>query len=166
MSSNLTSTEINVTEVSSLDKKRHEDNNLTKEQTDKRDLLIVNESTNFQWTKLAMNMGILLIMVLSKLVRGPGGGTESVFGLDICDTVSWVAFGGLCIAAFAMTALAAKIANKEFKEKQRVGYKFTSGDQEFSGKTITKLVLVAFFAALFSGVSGISPGTIFNSLLV
>ena len=68
-------------------------------------------------------------MVLSKLVRGPGGGSESVFGLDICDTVSWVAFVGLCIAAFAMTALAAKIANKEFKEKQQVGYKFTSGDQ-------------------------------------
>ena len=42
--------------------------------------IIEKESTNFQWVKLALNVGMLAIMIISKLVRGPGGGEESIFG--------------------------------------------------------------------------------------
>lgn len=75
-----------------------------------------------------MNYGILLLMIVTKLFRGPGDGEESVFGLQICDAGSWVAFTVLCITAFALTMLAAKISNAEYKLKQSVGYAFTAGD--------------------------------------
>jgi len=64
-----------------------------------------------------MNFGMLLIMTLTKLVRGPGGGEDSVFGLDICAAWSWVAFALLILSAIVITLLAAKIANKQYLEK-------------------------------------------------
>jgi len=70
------------------------------------------------------------------------------------------------LIAIAFTALAAKLANQEFREKKSLGYNFTKGDQEFSSKTIIKLVTVAFTVAFFSGVAGLGPGLIFNSVLV
>lgn len=39
------------------------------------------ESTNFQWIKLALNVGMIVLLVISKLIRGPGGGKESIVGL-------------------------------------------------------------------------------------
>ena len=89
---------------------------------------IKRESTNFQWPKLGMNFGMLIFMVLTKLVRGPGGGEESIFGLDICDPISWVAYGSLWVAAILLTLLAAKIARNEFEEKKNCKYVFTKGD--------------------------------------
>ena len=94
----------------------------------KKDLIIKSESTNFQWVKLSMNFGILILMIISKLARGPGGGEQSAFGLDICDGLSWVAFAVLTLAAFTLTALAAKISNQEYSTKQSVNYDFTAGD--------------------------------------
>jgi len=91
-------------------------------------LIIQSESTNFQWGKLSMNFGILILMIISKLVRGPGGGEQSSIGLDICDGLSWVAFAVLALAAFVLTALAAKISNQEYSTKQSVKYDFTAGD--------------------------------------
>lgn len=94
----------------------------------KKDLIIKSESTNFQWGKLSMNFGILILMIISKLVRGPGGGEQSAIGLDICDGLSWVAFAVLALVAFALTALAAKISNQEYSTKKSVDYDFTAGD--------------------------------------
>ena len=69
--------------------------------------LIKCEDTNFQWSRLAMNYGMLLVMVLIKLFRGPGGGKESVVGLQICDAWAWIAFAIHVIVAILMTAIAA-----------------------------------------------------------
>ena len=54
-----------------------------------------------------MNYGMLLVMVLIKLFRGPGGGKESVVGLQICDAWAWIAFAIHVIVAILMTAIAA-----------------------------------------------------------
>ena len=50
------------------------------EQSEALKKIIEQESTNFQWGKLALNIGMLAIMIMSKLIRGPGGGEESIFG--------------------------------------------------------------------------------------
>ena len=75
-----------------------------------------------------MNFGMLVFMIITKLVRGPGGGKESIFGLDICDPISWVAYASLWAAALILTLLAAKIASADFKRKTENGYTFTKGD--------------------------------------
>ena len=84
----------------------------------------------------------------------------------MCDTWSWVAFAALIVIAAAMTALAAWIANNEYRQKLEAGYTFTKGDQTFTPKIIMKLTLVAFLVALLSTIAGISPGLIFNSFLL
>ena len=90
--------------------------------------IIKRESTHYQWSKLSMNFGMLLVMVLTKLIRGPGAGKESIFGLEICSPVSWVAFLFLVLTAAVLTWLAAKIAQKEYKEKKAADYDFVAGD--------------------------------------
>lgn len=138
----------------------------TPEQQEKLAKVISRESTNFQWVKLAMNYGMLAFMILTKLVRGPGGGKESMFGLEICDTLAWVAYAALWVFAGLLTLLAARVAKKEYQDKLACGYKFTKGDQNLNLKGIVKLVLVAFFAAFFAAMSGVGPGLIFNSFLI
>ena len=113
-----------------------------------------------------MNYGMLLVMVLIKLFRGPGGGKESVVGLQICDAWAWIAFAVHVIVAILMTAIAAQLANKDFREKKLLGYNFTKGDQEFSTRVIVKLFSVAFLVAIFASLAGLGPGLIFNSMLV
>ena len=113
-----------------------------------------------------MNVGMLLIMVLSKVARGPGGGFESAFGLQICDAAAWLAFVALVAFAALFTFLAAKIAIKEFVEKKNCGYKFTRGDQELTTKNVFKLSGIAFLGAFLAALSGIGPGVVFNSVMI
>ena len=61
---------------------------------------------------------MLVFMFLSKLIRGPGGGEESMVGIKICDGTAWAAFAVLVILAFGLTVVAAFIANKEYREKE------------------------------------------------
>lgn len=72
---------------------------------------------------------MLLIMIVTKLVRGPGGGAESIFGLDICDVGAWIAFAVLVILAVILTIIASRVSSREYAEKLDAGYHFTKGDQ-------------------------------------
>ena len=113
-----------------------------------------------------MNFGMLLVMVLIKLFRGPGGGKESMIGLQTCDTWAWIAFSIHVLVAVLLTAFAARLANNDFRKKKELGYNFTKGDQEFSTRVIVKLVSVAFLVAIFASLAGLGPGIVFNSMLV
>ena len=113
-----------------------------------------------------MNVGMLCFMILTKLIRGPGGGVDSLFDLDICDSISWVAYAALWLVAMILTFLAAIVARNDYAAKTACGYKFTKGDQEMTLKKIITLVLVAFFCAFFAAMSGVGPGLIFNSFLI
>jgi hypothetical protein len=64
-----------------------------------------------------MNVGMLVFMIITKLIRGPGGGKESMFGLDICDAVAWVAYVALWLFALFITFLAARSAKQDYLEK-------------------------------------------------
>ena len=72
-----------------------------------------------------MNFGMVIFMIFTKLVRGPGGGEKSIFDLDICDSISWVAYASLWAVAILLTLLAAKISKRECQEKKDSGYNFT-----------------------------------------
>ena len=57
---------------------------------------------------------MILFLVLSKLVQGPGGGGQSLAGFEICDAGSIVALFVLILSSVPMTFLAAKIATSEY----------------------------------------------------
>ena len=113
-----------------------------------------------------MNFGMLAIMVLTKLVRGPGGGQESIFGFQICSSQSWIAFAVLIVCACVLTFIAARISGSEHSRKVACGYNFTRGDKELNLKGALELVFFSIFGAFFAAVCGIGPGTIFNSVLI
>ena len=71
------------------------------------------ESTNFQWGKLGMNYGMLAIMIVSQVVRGPGSGVKSVVGVEFCHTASWITFAILVACSVCMTVLAIMVSAKE-----------------------------------------------------
>lgn len=75
--------------------------------------VIARESTNLQWTKLAMNVGMVILLIISKIIRGPGGGEESSFGLKICESSAWVTLIVMVFLSFLVTVVAARIANKD-----------------------------------------------------
>ena len=57
---------------------------------------------------------MLIIMLLSKLVRGPGGGKESIFGFKICDAGAWISLIVMILFAGGLTFLASWINNKVY----------------------------------------------------
>ena len=52
------------------------------------------ESTNFQWQKLALNWGMVLILVAISLLRGSGD-VRSIANVTRCDKEDWYFFGAL-----------------------------------------------------------------------
>ena len=113
-----------------------------------------------------MNFGMLLVMLVIKLFRGPGGGKESMIGLQTCETWAWIALSIHVLVAVLLTTFAAHLANKDYRKKKELGYNFTKGDQEFSTHVIVKLVSAAFLVAIFASLAGLGPGIVFNSMLV
>ena len=64
--------------------------------------IIKNESTNFQWSKLALNYGMLAIMIILQLLRGPGS-EPSIIGVSRCDALDWVLLIGLILISILFT---------------------------------------------------------------
>ena len=53
--------------------------------------IIEYESTNFQWSKLALNWGMIIALIVLGLMRGSG--TDSIIGVVKCSSMDWVLFG-------------------------------------------------------------------------
>ena len=51
--------------------------------------LIESESTNFQWSKLSINFGMLAIMTIIQLLRGPDS-KPSIIGVNRCDNLDFI----------------------------------------------------------------------------
>ena len=109
---------------------------------------------------------MLVIMIASKVVRGPGDGKDSVFGLDICSEGAWAAYAFLVVAALLLTYFAAKVAKNDYQNKLANGYKFCKGDQELNTKNQMKLVGIAFGGAFAATTCGLAPGLVFYPTLI
>ena len=75
-----------------------------------------------------MNFGMLAIMLMTSIIRGPGSGELSAFGLGICDIQSWLTLSLMIIISIMMTVIAIRLAGKEYMLKKENGYKFKRGD--------------------------------------
>jgi len=52
---------------------------------------IEKESTNFQWAKLGLNWGMILILIVISILRGSGD--NSPVGIMRCDKSDWKLYG-------------------------------------------------------------------------
>ena len=77
--------------------------------------------------KLGLNFGMLLIMVVCMVLRGPGN-EESLIGVKACDTPDFLFLVLILVAAIFLTFVAVKGAQEEYAAKVAVGYKFVEGD--------------------------------------
>jgi uncharacterized membrane protein YfcA len=89
--------------------------------------IIERESTNLQWDKLALNFGMLLILFVLTLLRGPGD-EPSLIGVVRCDPMDWVLFSVLIALSVVVTVIVLVILRREYAEKKGAGYTFVVGD--------------------------------------
>ena len=89
--------------------------------------IIQAESTNCQCLKLFLNFGMLLVMVICMVLRGPGN-EASLIGVKACDTPDFLFLILILVAAIFFTFIAVKTAQEEYAVKLAVGYKFVEAD--------------------------------------
>ena len=106
--------------------------------------IIAAESTNLQWKKLALNYGMLVIMIVCMLLRGPAS-KPSMIGVERCDALDFIFLGIVLVGAVVLTAIAIKITAAEYEQKVGAGYTFVAGDVEFTPINTLKLLCFAFF---------------------
>jgi len=132
---------------------------------DKLEQIIAKESTNLQWWKISVNLGMLLIMLVCMILRGPGS-EPSVIGIKPCDGPDFVLLGLMLAAAGTITYIAISFTREEYAEKVEVGYNFVKGDQTFQTLEIIRLILIALVGAFLAATCGISTGAIFFPVLI
>jgi uncharacterized membrane protein YfcA len=110
--------------------------------------------------------GFLLIMIAIQASRGPGGDRESVVGLTVCQPLSWLLFALFSLLAVLFTYIAARIVDREYKQKLEVGYNFTRGDVTLTAAGMTRLVATSFVGAFVAGLAGVGPGIVFQTYFV
>ena len=149
-----------------LEESTKEDQSKEKDKkTPKLEEIIAKESTNLQWWKLSVNFGMLIIMLILMIGRGPGN-EPSVIGISPCDGPDFILLLVMILAAGTMTFIAIVFTREEYQEKVDAGYTFVKGDQEFTTPAVIKLILIALLGAFLAATCGISTGAIFFPVLI
>ena len=132
---------------------------------DKLEQIIAKESTNLQWWKIAVNLGMLVILIVCMVLRGPGD-KPSVVGIKPCDGPDFVALALVLVAAITMTYIAISFTREEHAEKVEAGYNFVKGDQTFQTCEIIRMIIIGLVGAFLAATCGISTGAIFFPVLI
>ena len=129
--------------------------------------IIEAESTNLQWRKLALNWGMIVVLMVISLMRGSSNRPEdSLIGTVRCDTVDWSLFFALQILCLLFLAMGIVTVKYEYKEKKREGYEFIPGDFEPTPKNLCVLFAISFFGSFLASFCGIGPALLFCPILV
>lgn len=80
------------------------------------------ESTNFQWNKLLLNWGMIIVLTVISLLKGSGD--NSPIGVTRCSGLDWALFALLQVLCVIFIVLAVVLVKKEYKEKVESGYNF------------------------------------------
>ena len=148
-----------------LEEAKSSEGTVKSEKEQKLEQIVKSESTNLQCLKLCLNFGMLLVMVVCMMLRGPGN-EESLIGVKACETSDYLFLVLILFAAILLTYIAVRRAQEEYRVKVDVDYKFVEGDQEFRGPVIAKLITIGFFGAFLAASVGLGPGSVFNPVMV
>lgn len=137
---------------------------LNEEKQKKLEKVIAYESTNFQWDKIGLNWGIIVVQTVVALLRGSG--TNSIAGISRCETVDWVLFGMLQLFCLIFLLAGIKVAKQDYINKVDCGYEFSPGDFQATSQNLMMLIAIAFVGSMFAAFCGVGPGFIFSPILV
>ena len=70
-----------------------------------------------------MNYGMLAIMLILQMLRGPGS-KPSIIDVSRCDSLDWVLLITLFIMCTLLTIAGWRMMQIEYEEKEAAGYKF------------------------------------------
>lgn len=124
------------------------------------------ESTPFQWTKLALNWGLIIILIVFTLFKGGSSPNDSLLGIVKCGKEDWVIFGVLQVICVIFLLLGLCVLKKEYRMKTEVGYDFIEGDLKATPSNIGFMIAVSFFGSIFASFSGLGPGMVFCPALI
>lgn len=91
---------------------------------EKLEAIIAYESTNLQWSKVALNWGLIVILVIISLLKGADNKDSSALGILRCDPIDWVLFAILQIVCLIFLIIGIYVLKKDLKEKTEAGYNF------------------------------------------
>ena len=128
--------------------------------------IIAYESTNLQWSRLALNWGLIVVLVIISLLKGAEKKEDAILGILRCEAVDWVLFTILQIICLAFLVVGVILLKKDFKERQDAGYQFLDGDLVATPKNLTNMIIISFTGAIFAAFSGLGPGMIFSPALI
>lgn len=89
---------------------------------DKLKAIIAYESTNLQWSRLALNWGLIVVLIILSILKGGDKKEDSILGILKCDAVDWTLFVVLQIICFIFLGIGVYLLNKDFKDKTEAGY--------------------------------------------
>lgn len=120
----------------------------------------------FQWSKLALNWGIICFLIFISLLKGGNSPQDSLLGIVKCDKDDWIIFGVLQIVCIVFLLLGLRVIKNEYKQKTEAGYKFIEGDLKATPKNLSFMIAVSFFGSIFASFSGLGPGMVFCPALI
>jgi hypothetical protein len=127
--------------------------------------IIIAESTNFQWVKLALNYSMVITLFLIAIFRGTKN-KKSLVGVFRCSDVDAILIAVLLGLGLTFSAISICVLRCEHKAKISKGYIFEQGDFVANPKSIILLSSVALFGGFLVSSSGIGGGLIFNPFLM
>ena len=77
---------------------------------------------------MALNFGMLLLMIVCMVLRGPGDGQASIIGVNYCDTGDFIFLAVIFVGSGLATFLAYFVAKSDYDQKKKVDYVFAKGD--------------------------------------
>ena len=136
------------------------------EMNEKLKAIIAYESTNLQWSRLALNWGLIVVLIILSVLKGADKEEDSVLGILKCDAVDWTLFVVLQLICLIFLGIGVFLLYKDFQERTAAGYQFIEGDLEANPKNLTNMIMISFFGAIFAAFSGLGPGMIFSPALI
>ena len=147
---------------------------IVKEWRDKGEIKVVNEelqeviereSKNWQPKKMAIILGLPVVLFIVQLLRGSGK-EPSIIGATRCTATDWALYAALIAFALLMTAVSVCLQRKEYEYKKSISYEFVPGDFKCTTKNAFKLPLYAMVCGFLTASTGTGPGALFNTLLL
>lgn len=120
----------------------------------------------FQWSKLALNWGVIGILVVVSLLKGGSSPNDSLLGIVKCGKDDWIIFAVLQVICVVFLILGLLVIKREYRMKTEVGYQFIEGDLKATPKNLSSMIAVSFFGSIFASFSGLGPGMVFCPALI
>ena len=129
--------------------------------------IVRQETSHFQWTKQGLCLSLLTFLILLNLCMGSTT-TESIIGIQRCDTAYWGIQVAFLLVCALFTFIAVRVAQRDQALKIKYGgINVSPSDIKYNDKKrLTQLLFLGFAGGLVAGALGLGGGSVFNPALL